>query len=128
MATVLNVIISSNLSEFPTEKRFDPNIKVAELKKKLELITGANHKSMKLSMTVDDKQVGQLENDDETLSKYVGETVSKDSTIKIDVKDEQPIDLMGGDVPKYTISDEKYQERPNNVRNFIKEMREKNKE
>lgn len=126
MASVLNVTISSNISEFPTEKRFDPSIKISELKKKLELITGANHKSMKISLTVDDKQVGQLDNDDETLIHYVGEQVGKDATVKLDVNDEQTVDPLSGDVPKYTISEDKYTER-SNVRDFIKDLREKNK-
>lgn len=125
MASVLNVTISSNISEYPIERRFDPSIKISELRKKLELITGANHKSMKISLTVDDKQIGQLDNVDETLSYYVSEQVGKDSIIKLDVKDDHPVDLLSGDVPKYTISEEKYQERPDNVRNFIKELREK---
>lgn len=124
MTSVINVSIHSEISEFPTEKRYDPSIKISELKKKLELITGANHKSMKITMTVDDKQAVELSNDDETLAFYLGET-SKDSNVKLQVKDDQPSSFLEGDVPKYTISEEKYKERPNNVREFIKQTREK---
>lgn len=125
MASVLKVTIYSEISEFPTEKRYDPSIKISELKKKLELITGANHQTMKISMSIDDKEIGQLDKDDETLAYYVGEQVGQDSTLKLVVKDEQPSDLLSGDVPKYTISEAKYLERQNNVRDFIKQTREK---
>ena len=125
MASVFNVTIYSDISEFPVEKRYDSNIIISELKKKLELITGANHTSMKITLSVDDKQIGELDNDNETLGHYLGEQVNKDSALKFVVKDEQPSDLLSGDVPKYTISEERYLERENNVRNFIKEIREK---
>jgi hypothetical protein len=125
-SNVVNVTIQSDASEFPTEKRYDSNIKVSELKKKLELITGANHTSMKVTLSVDDKEVGLLSNNDETLAHYLGDQLKKDSSVKLLVKDEQPsLILQGGDTPKFVISEDKYLQRPNNARNFIKEMREK---
>lgn len=125
MASIVSVTIHSEISEFPTEKRFDSSIKISELKKKLELITGANHESMKILLSVDDKKIGELDNNDATLSQFLGEKVSKESAIKFEVKDDQPSDLLSGDVPKYTIGEDKYLERPNNVRKFIQEVREK---
>lgn len=125
MASVVNVTIHSEISEFPTEKRYDRSIKISDLKKKLELITGANHKSMKITMSLGEKDKIELSNDDETLAFYLGTELSKDSDVKIYVKDEQPSLLLEGDVPKYTISEEKYKERSNNVREFIKQTREK---
>lgn len=123
---VVNVTIQSNTSEFPTEKRYDPNIKVSELKKKLELITGATHTSMKVTLTVDDKEVGLLKDDEETLGHYLGDQVTKESSVKLIVNDENPsLNLSGSDAPKFVISEDKYLQRPNNARNFIKEMREK---
>lgn len=125
-ATFVNVTIHSNTSEFPTEKRYDVNIKIAELKKKLELITGANHATMKLSLTVDDKDLGFMSKDDETLAHYLGEHACKDANVKLNVEDEHPSLInVGGDTPKFVIAEEKYLQRPNNARNFIKEMREK---
>lgn len=125
MASVVNVSIHSKLSEFPTEKRYDPNIKICELKEKLELVTGANHKTMKITMTVEDKPEIELSNNAETLAHYIGCEVSKDTVLKLNVQDDHAGDLLEGDVPKYTISEEKYLERPNNVREFIKQTREK---
>ena len=124
----VTVSIQSDASEFPSEKRYDPSIKIGELKKKLELITGADHTSMKVTLIVDDKEIGVMANADETLAHYLGQdgVSRKDATIKLVVKDEQPsLILQGGDTPKFVISEDKYLQRPNNARNFIKEMREK---
>jgi len=122
---MITVSIESDLNQFPTERRFDPQTKILELKKKLELITGANHTSMKVILYVDDKEVTELANDAETLAHFLGEQGSKN--VKLVVKDENPslILTQEGDAPKYVISEDKYLQRPNNARNFIKEMREK---
>ena len=125
-SNVVIVTIHSDSSEFPTEKRFDPSIKVSELKKKLELITGATHTSMKVTLSVDDKEVGLMSNEEETFAHYLGDQLKKDSSVKLVVKDEHPSQIsQGGDAPKFVISEDKYLQRPNNARNFIKEMREK---
>lgn len=123
MASVVNVCIHSEISEFPTEKRYDPKIKISELKEKLELITGANHKTMKIIMTVEDKPEVELSNNDETFAHYLGQGVTKETTVKLKVHDDQAAGLLQGDVPKLTISEEKYQQR-SNVREFIKQKRE----
>lgn len=125
MASVVSVSIQSNLSEFPTEKRYDTSIKVSELKEKLELITGANHKTMKVSLRIDDLELGQLDNDDETLGHYIGEHSGKETTFILTVKDDESSPILTGDIPKYTISEDKYLERKNNARDYIKELREK---
>lgn len=125
--TTYNVSIHSDTFEFPTEKRYDSNTKVIDLKKKLELITGVNYKTMKLNIFIGDKDIGLLSKDDDTLAEYLkNEQVTKDTVLKLCVKGEQPsLILTGGDTPKFTISDEKYVQRPNNARDFIKQMREK---
>lgn len=125
MSTVYNVSIHSDISEFPTEKRYDSNIKISELKKKLELITGANHSTMKVSLIVGDKDIGSMDDNDQTLGYYAGKSDTQEQSLKLVVKDEQVTDLLNGDVPKYTISEEKYLERKNTARSFIKELREK---
>lgn len=125
MAAVLKVIIHSDLSEFPTEKRYDPNIKVGELKKKLELITGADHSSMKVTAFVGDKQIAELDNNDNSLADYLDKETAEQPIIKLVVKDDQVKEILSGDVPKYEISEEKYLERQNNARNFVKEVRGK---
>lgn len=125
MASVVKVLIHSEISEFPTEKRYDPNIQVSELKKKLELITGANHKTMKVTLHISEENLVELSDDEKTLSNYLGDNVTNETSFKLVVQDDQAKDLLSGDVPKYTISEEKYESRPNTARNFIKEVREK---
>lgn len=125
MTSIINVSIHSDLSEFPTEKRYSSDTKVSELKKKLELITGANHTSMKIMAAFTDTQQIELANDEETLAHYVGEHAKEGTTINLIVKDDRATDPLSGDVPKYTIDDAKYLERKDNARNFIKELREK---
>lgn len=125
MASVLTVSINSNLSEYPTEKRYDKNIIISELKKKLELITGANHLTMKIHLQLDDKQSVELSNDSETLGHYVDQLDCKDVILKLIVNDDQNSNILSGDTPKYTIPEEKYQSRSDTARNFIKQVREK---
>lgn len=125
MASVFDVKIHSDFSEFPVEKRFDVNIKISELKEKLELITGANHTTMKIFLSIGEKEIGELLNNDESLVKYVGDQYSQSSVLKLVVKDEESSNVLDGDVPKYNIDDEKYLARQNNARNFIKEVRAK---
>lgn len=125
MAAILKVIIHSEINEFPTEKRFDPNIKVGELKKKLELITGANHSSMKVTAFNGDEQIGELDNNDKSVADYIDQKPGEQLTLKLVVKDDQVKEILCGDVPKYEIDEEKYLERENNARKFINEVREK---
>lgn len=125
MSVIYNTSIHSDISEFPTEKRYDSSTKVSELKKKLELITGANHASMKVTLFIGEEEICTLDNDEETLGHYATLNNNHSSSIKLVVKDELSSNPLDGDVPKYTISEEKYTERKNNVRNFIKELREK---
>lgn len=125
MASYFNVSIYSALSEFPTEKRFPKEIKIKELKEKLELITGADHKTMTIELSIEDKPAVNPDDNEQTLAHYIGEISSTDTTVKLVVKDDSVKDLLAGDVPKVTISEEKYASRPDNVRNFIKEMKEK---
>lgn len=120
MATVLNVTIHSDINEFPTEKRYDPAIKISELKKKLELITGANHKTMELFMTINDDEPKKLDDEEQTLSHY---TNGKTDQINLTVKDTQSKSLLEGDVPKYEIPEDKYSQRKDNARDFIRKMR-----
>lgn len=125
MASVLKVLIHSENSEFPTEKRYDPNIKVADLKKRLELITGANHSTMKLTAFIEDEQIGDLEDNNKSLADYLGEKLNELPSLKFVVKDDHAKEILDGDLPKYEISEEKYKERQDTARNFIKEIREK---
>lgn len=125
MAGIVQVSIHSEINEFPSEKRFPSTLKIKELKEKLELITGANHATMKIEFSLDNKLIGSPSDDKKTLGEFLGEALSTESIFKLTVQDESSKDLLSGDVPKYTISEDKYLSRTENARNFIKEIREK---
>lgn len=124
MANYISVSIHSQVSDVPTEKRYPSEIKINDLKEKLELITGANHKTMTVELSIDDKPAVALEDDERTLVHYVGQVPPKETHVKLIVKDDSSMDLLAGDVPHATISEENYVKRPN-ARDFIKQLREK---
>lgn len=123
--SIFKVTIYSEISEFPTEKRYDAGINILELKKKLELITGANYLTMKVSLSIGDEEIGELADNDKTLSDCVGDRATPDAVLKLTVKDGDSSKIFSGDAPKFNLSEEKYLQRSNNARDFIKEMRAK---
>ena len=57
----VNVFISSNITSFTSEKRFDKSLTVADLKSKMELITGGTAGGMKITaFDKDDKFICDL--------------------------------------------------------------------
>lgn len=128
MTTLVSAEIVTNDSEFPVERRFDVNQEIGKLKEKLEPITGANHQTMTVSLSVGGEEIGELKDSSKTLAEYLGEKLSIEKLkIKLTIKDDQSTSLFEGDVPKYEISEENYSQRSNNARNFINEMKKKNK-
>jgi len=67
----VNVFITSNITMIRSEKRFDKSLTIADLKSKLELITGASSGSMKISVfNKDDKEVSSLDQNDRLLGSF----------------------------------------------------------
>lgn len=61
---LVNVFITSNITSFTSEKRFDKSITIMDLKSKLELITGASAGVMYVTVfDKEDKQVCSLQDD-----------------------------------------------------------------
>ena len=57
----VNVFISSNITSFTSEKKFDKSLTIADLKSKLELITGGNSGSMHITaFTKEDKLICEI--------------------------------------------------------------------
>lgn len=70
-ADMVNVFITSNITMMRSEKRFPKSLIIAELKNKLEMITGASSASMKISVfNKDDKEVCSLNDDSKMLGSY----------------------------------------------------------
>ncbi|CAL4154277.1 unnamed protein product, partial [Meganyctiphanes norvegica] len=70
-APLVNVRITSNLSNFAAEKRYDRGLTIGDLKGRLELVTGASPASMTLEIYDDkDQLVGSITEDEALLGSF----------------------------------------------------------
>ncbi|CAJ0588822.1 unnamed protein product [Cylicocyclus nassatus] len=121
MAEVYSVEISTNISEFPYEKKFPATFTLSDLKKKLELIVGAAADSIKVELHEGEgKFVSSLTDNSKTL---------KDLGVKNGMRI-HAVDISGHNVElqddsmveKYTMSDAAYNEREDSVRAWKKKL------
>ena len=67
----VNVFISSNITSFTSEKKFDKSLTIADLKSKLELITGGNSGSMDITaFTKEDKLICEISDPNAMLGSF----------------------------------------------------------
>ena len=67
----VNVFISSNITSFTSEKKFDKSLTIADLKSKLELITGGNSGSMHITaFTKEDKLICEISDPNAMLGSF----------------------------------------------------------
>ncbi|XP_071080298.1 tubulin-folding cofactor B-like [Haliotis cracherodii] len=115
--SVVNVRVTSNVNTFGSERRFQKDLTIADLKNKIELLTGASSGTMKLSLNdKDNKRVCQLDNDAALLGSYPIE----DNMI-VHVEDNSLIIGEFEDVSrveKYEMAEEDYSKRTDSVRSF----------
>lgn len=115
--SMVSVTISSSLNSFGSERRFQKDLKIAELKDKLVLLTGADVSSMKLELyNKENKLVCPLDNDGALLGSYPIE-----DGMRIHVND--PNAKLGefedvSKVEKFEISADEYAKRADSVRAF----------
>lgn len=118
----LNVFISSSVTSFGSERRFQKDLTVAALKGKLELICGASAASMILDVfNKDNQHVCKLDNDDALLGSY-----PVDDGMRIHVTDKSH--KVGefedvSKVEKFEISKEEYEKRSDSVLAYKKRMK-----
>ncbi|XP_019627477.1 PREDICTED: tubulin-folding cofactor B-like isoform X1 [Branchiostoma belcheri] len=133
-ASNVNVQISSSLSSFGSEKRFDKSLTIGALKMKLELITGCPAAHMDLQVfTKENKLVTTMDNNDALLGSYPVDdgmrihVVNKDSSIQVgDFEDVSKVE-------KYEMKDEDYEKKQDSVlgwkkRNKLGRFAEKSEE
>lgn len=114
----VTLTVTNSLSEYSAEKRFQKDLTVAELKQRLELVTGVSPGTMKLELY--DKNgtlVTQLDSDDSLLGSYPA-----DDGMHLHVIGKGPklLDLEG--VPadtKFDLSAEEYSKRGNTLRSYL---------
>ncbi|KAI8505643.1 hypothetical protein Bbelb_168320 [Branchiostoma belcheri] len=115
-ASNVNVQISSSLSSFGSEKRFDKSLTIGALKMKLELITGCPAAHMDLQVfTKENKLVTTMDNNDALLGSYPVDdgmrihVVNKDASIQVgDFEDVSKVE-------KYEMKDEDYEKKQDSV-------------
>lgn len=121
MSEVYCLEITSNVNEFPYEKKYQATMLLGDLKKKLELVVGAIADQMSIELRDSEgKFVTQLTDDKKNL---------RDSGVRDGMKiyavdnSGQNLDLNDGDmVEKYEISEDDYNRREDSVRIFKKKM------
>lgn len=122
--TFFSVTLTSSVSSFGAEKRFPASVTIADLKGKLELITGATSTLMQLQLfNSDGKLVCELDNNTATLGSYPVE-----NGFRIHAIDNDPSKKLGdfedtSQVEKYEISEEAYSKRSDSVLAFKKRMK-----
>ncbi|WKY08891.1 hypothetical protein Q1695_001792 [Nippostrongylus brasiliensis] len=121
MAEVFALEISSNVSEFPYEKKYPSTLTLGELKKKLELVVGAVAETIQIELhDAEGKFVASLSDNSKNLK-------------ELGVKDGMrlhAVDVSGGNtelqddtmVEKFTISEEEYNQREDSVRAWKKKL------
>ncbi|XP_031626374.1 tubulin-folding cofactor B [Contarinia nasturtii] len=100
------------------EKKFPRDIKIAELKGKLEVITGASAGTMQLLLFSGDKLIAQLNDDEAELGSFAIE-----NDMRLHVVDNVQSFIDDGNVEKFDLTDKQYDERRNTVRDYLKTRR-----
>merc|ERR1712179_68535 len=121
-AHLVNVHVTSTVSSFASERRFQKDLTIIGLKGKLEVLTGGSAPHMQLEVyNKDDKIVCKLENDEAMLGSYPIE-----DGMRIHVIDKSG--TLGefedvSKVEKYEISEGDYANRTDSVRAFKQRMK-----
>jgi len=116
---MVNLFITSNISTFTAEKRFDKSVTVEDLKAKLELISGGSPGSMALSIfDKNNKLVCTLDNDKALLGSYHIEDGHRLHVID-DNKLRGEFENTAG-VEKFELSKEEYSKKTDTVQAFLK--------
>lgn len=118
-AALINVRVTSTLNDFMAEKRFDRGLTIADLKCRLELITGATAGTMTLQVYDDkDQLLFGLDNDNALLGSHTIEENYRIHVIDTTKKHGEFEDLSK--VEKFEISDTTYDQRNDSVRSFLR--------
>ncbi|XP_062329028.1 tubulin-folding cofactor B [Osmerus eperlanus] len=117
------VRLTSTLSSFESNRRFNRGITIAEFKSKLEMVVGTPAAGMDLQLfSTSDKFLQKLDNNEALLGSYA---VDDDCRIHV-------IDRSGAQIGEYSdlskvekfeITDDAYEKRTDSVRSFMKKQR-----
>lgn len=117
--SLVEVHISSNITSFMSQKKFDKSLTVGDLKLKLELITGGSSGNMKITVyDKDDKVVCDLDNDAALLGSY-----PVDDSFRLHIVDNSRI---AGEfenvaaVEKFELTKDEYAKKTGTVQDYLK--------
>ncbi|KAJ8385038.1 hypothetical protein AAFF_G00195680 [Aldrovandia affinis] len=119
----VSVRLTSTLSSFEVNRRFNRGITVAEFKSKLEMVVGTPASSMDLQLfSASDKFLQNMEDNEALLGSY---PVDDDCRIHvIDISGAQTGEFSDvSKVEKYEIPDDVYEKRTESVRSFMKKKK-----
>lgn len=118
-AGMVNLQISSNITSFVSEKKFDKSISVGDLKMKLEMITGGTAANMDIvAYNKEDKVICKLDDDSKMLGSY-----PLDDGHRLHVEDSTKLrgEFENVDkVEKFELSEQEYQQRDDTVAAYLK--------
>ncbi|XP_042271208.1 tubulin-folding cofactor B [Thunnus maccoyii] len=119
----VNVRLTSTISSFEVQRRFNRGISIADLKGKLEMVMGTPSSCMDLELFgVNDKFLQKMDDNEAMLGSY---PVDDDCRIHV-------IDRSGGQlgefsdvskVEKFELSDDAYEKKTDTARSFMKKQR-----
>eukprot|EP00092_Neocalanus_flemingeri_P005057 GFUD01005438.1.p1 GENE.GFUD01005438.1~~GFUD01005438.1.p1 ORF type:complete len:255 (+),score=74.90 GFUD01005438.1:177-941(+) len=116
---LVNVFITSNITSFTSEKRFDKSLTVSDLKSKLEMIMGGSALVMKINVfDKEDKVICSLENDNALLGSY-----PVDDGCRLHVEDNSRVKgefENTAAVEKFELSKDEYAKKTDTVAAFLK--------
>ncbi|VDI28759.1 tubulin-folding cofactor B [Mytilus galloprovincialis] len=115
--SIVTINVTSSANSFGTERRFQKDLSVADLKNKLELLTGSQSANMKLELySKDNKLLSKIDNDEVMFGSYPVDDGCRlhvvDSTIKLGEFE----DLSK--VEKFEMKEDDYAKRTDSVRAF----------
>ncbi|XP_029302911.1 tubulin-folding cofactor B [Cottoperca gobio] len=119
---IVNVRLTSTISSFEVQRRFNRGISIAELKGKLEMVLGASPSSMDLELfSVSDKFLQKMDDNEALLGSY---HVDDDCRIHVTDTSGQVNEFTDvSKVEKFELSQESYEKRTDSARSFMKKHR-----
>jgi len=118
-ADLVNVFITSNITSFTSEKRFDKSLTVSDLKSKLEMISGGSALTMNITVfDKEDKLICRLDNDNALFGSY---PVDDGCRLHIEDKSKTKGEFENtAAVEKFELSKEEYDKKEDTVAAFLK--------
>ncbi|CAJ0578486.1 unnamed protein product, partial [Mesorhabditis spiculigera] len=119
MPEAVDLFITTNVNPNPFEKRYAGETKIDYLKEKFELVVGAASNDIQLELFDKEGNSHGIMENTRCLNDYA---VKSGYRIHATDKTRQNESLENGDAPKYTITDEAYNQRTDSVRAFKQRM------